>query len=374
MHQAYEAYKTVNRRVADAVIAEAQSDSPPDAILIQDYHLYLVPGMVREACPDATIQFFLHIPWPDPGAWRCLPIEWMREFLHSVAACDLVGLQTSPDADAFRRSCKDHLGLEVDTPRNLVRSGYHTTVVRHYPISLAVDEFEELARSSGVRRVRENVREARPQADDGMLIVRVDRTDPSKNIVRGMLAFGLLLHEHPELHGRVAMYCQLDPSRQDIPEYVGYKDEIITAAEGVNHAYGYGGWQPVVLNLDASFQAAVAAYQEYDVLFVNPVADGMNLVSKEGPVVNERAGVLVLSEQAGSYRELGAHAVSVNPFDIAEQADALYTALNMLPDERAARASALREQVVQHDVRKWMNDQLRDLFRVRDEREADRVR
>jgi len=243
-----------------------------------------------------------------------------------------------------------------------VRFNGRLTKVRDYPISVAVDEFEEHVKRASVQRLRQRIAALRPAG--GTLIVRVDRTDPSKNIVRGFSAYELMLREHPELHGRVTMFCQLDPSRQSVPEYVRYLSDIMHAVEHVNDRFGTGSWQPVVLNPDADFAAAVAAYTEYDVLFVNPVADGMNLVSKEGPLVNDHEGVVVLSEQAGSYGELGEHVLGINPFDIAGQADALYQAITMEMPERRTRAAALREQVRTHDVQLWINHQLNDLLAV----------
>jgi trehalose 6-phosphate synthase len=242
------------------------------------------------------------------------------------------------------------------------------TRVRTYPISVAVDEFEEHASSATVERLRGRISAMRPQPADGSegtLIVRVDRTDPSKNIVRGFKAYALLLEEHPELHGKVSMFCQLDPSRQDITAYIDYLAQVKAAATAVNHRFATSTWTPLHVNLDSNFQAGVAAYREYDVLFVNPVADGMNLVSKEGPLVNEHDGVVVLSDQAGSYNELGPYVVTVNPFDVAQQADALLEAIRMPMPERHERAEALRRQVIEHDVRDWMQQQLDDIMALR---------
>jgi trehalose 6-phosphate synthase len=221
-----------------------------------------------------------------------------------------------------------------------------------------------------VQRLRTRIAAMRPGGSDGRLIVRVDRTDPSKNIVRGFEAYRLLLTEHHELHGRVSMFCQLDPSRQDIAEYVDYLAQVKAAAKALNQRFGTPDWTPLHLNLDSSFQSGVAAYLEYDVLFVNPVADGMNLVSKEGPLVNERDGVVVLSDQAGSFNELGPNVIPVNPFDITQQAEAMLEALRMGAPERAERAAALRRQVREHDVTRWMDAQLADIAAVREETAA----
>ena len=367
-HTAYRAYQQVNERLATALHEEAErlhaieGDAP--LVMVHDYQLFLVPGMVRRLQPELFLHFFLHIPWPEPGAWRCLPRRWVRDITESLLACDIVGMQTGRDVASFLRTCELFLGADIDLVTGTARFMGHVTRVRAYPISVAVDEFEEHVHSQTVQRLRTRINAMRP-ADDGVLIVRVDRTDPSKNIVRGFRAYGLMLHEHPELHQRVTMFCQLDPSRQDIVAYSRYLTEIERAAEDVNVAYGTGSWQPLFVNIDSNFQAAVAAYTEYDVLFVNPVADGMNLVSKEGPLVNTRNGAVVLSEQAGSYNELGPYVIGVNPFDIAQQADALYEAVTMGPDQRAARARMLREQVVTHDVHRWIDEQLADIEQLR---------
>jgi len=380
-HRAWGCYRTVNERIAAALfdelqVAHVQGEEQP-FVMVHDYHLFLVPGMLRDRLdastagadmPDPFVQFFLHIPWPDPGAWRALPRSWARGVCESLLGCDVVGFQTPRDAENFLRTVHHFLGASVEFRTGTVRYMGSVTRVRTYPISVAVDEFEEHAASATVERLRQRIASMRPVPEDGSegkLIVRVDRTDPSKNIVRGFRAYALLLEEHPELHGRVSMFCQLDPSRQDIAAYIDYLAQVKSAATEVNHRFSTPTWTPLHVNLDSNFQAGVAAYREYDVLFVNPVADGMNLVSKEGPLVNERDGVVVLSDQAGSFNELGPSVVPVNPFDVAQQADALLEALRMPEGERRERAATLRQQVTDNDVRAWMQAQLDDIARLR---------
>jgi trehalose 6-phosphate synthase len=204
------------------------------------------------------------------------------------------------------------------------------------------------------------IEEGRPEH----LVVRVDRTDPSKNVVRGFRAFALFLDRHPELHGRVAMLALLDPSRQDVPEYTEYRAAIEREAHAVNARFGRDGWLPVDLEIADNFAQSVAAYKQYDALLVNPVFDGLNLVSKEAPLVNERDGVLILSENAGAHEELAEWALSVNPFDIGGQADAIHAALVMPAAERRQRAEGLRAWVGEHDLAAWLEAQLADLDRV----------
>jgi trehalose 6-phosphate synthase len=369
-YAAWRAYEQVNRRVAEAIDAEAtqmcasdaEDDDDPPVVIVHDYQLFLVPGMVRERQPDLFLQFFLHIPFPGFGAWRALPRPWCRQVCESLLACEIVGFQTRRDVSNFLRTCEQLLGAEVDYDSQRVRYLGATTQARAYPISVAVDEFRDHVQSPTVERYRDRIRAMRPEG--GKLIVRVDRTDPSKNIVRGYRAYELLLHEHPELHGEVAMFCQLDPSRQDVPEYSRYLERIQATAERLNATFGTSTWTPLHVNLDSNFLAGVAGYCEYDVLYVNPVADGMNLVSKEGPLVNERDGVVVLSDQAGSFNELGPYVTAINPFDVAQQADALYAALTMDTEQRVARAQMLRQQVQVYDVRRWMDDQLDEIERI----------
>jgi trehalose 6-phosphate synthase len=197
------------------------------------------------------------------------------------------------------------------------------------------------------------------------LVLRVDRTDPSKNIVRGFYAFALLLERHPELHGQVGMIALLAPSRQNIPEYAEYAREVEAAARDVNDRFGRDGWQPVELDVADDFLRSIAGYKQFDVLFVNPVFDGLNLVAKEAFLVNERDGVLVLSENAGAHEELADWALTVNPLDVSGQAEALYAALTLEPAERRRRAEAIRAHVRRHDIREWIDAQLADLDAVR---------
>jgi trehalose 6-phosphate synthase len=340
VHEAWrQGYEVVNRNFADAVVAEL--DNRPDAtVFFHDYHLYLAPRMVREARPDALLAHFVHIPWP--ADWSVLPEE-LRDAIHDgLLANDVVGFQTERWARNFVHGCGD-LG--------------HTAVV-HHPIAIDVGEFDALAESAAV--MAHEAQLPRPER----LIVRVDRTDPSKNIARGFRAFGLLLDEHPEWTGRVVLLALLDPSRQAIAEYADYLAAIEREAAAVNERHATDAWTPVDLRVADDFPQSVAAYKRYDVLLVNAVYDGLNLVAKEGPLVNERDGVLVLSENAGAHEELAEWAVSINPFDIAGQADALHTALTLDGGERRTRAAALRAHVREHDLEAWTAALLTDFDRA----------
>jgi trehalose 6-phosphate synthase len=353
-------YVAVNRLFADAVVEEVQARGGRALVMLHDYHFYLVARKVRERCPEAVLSFFLHIPWPGPDAWRVLPPAWREAVLNGLLGNDVVAFHTEGFARNFLLTCQELLGLPVDLEAMTVRVGDRVVSARHYPISIDVAAMRELAASPEVAEHAGALREA--FCDQGrQLILRVDRTDPSKNIVRGFEAFATLLEDHPELVGRVSFLAILQPSRQDVPEYADYLAEIGAAVARVNAAHAREDYQPVDLRLVEDLAMAVAAYTVCDVLMVNALADGMNLVAKEAVVVNTRASVLALSENTGAHQELGAFAVTLHPFDIQQQADALYEALTMGRDLRRARREAAARVVEENDITKWLTAQLSDL-------------
>ncbi|MDQ3669248.1 MAG: trehalose-6-phosphate synthase [Actinomycetota bacterium] len=365
LHHAWtDGYVAVNRNFADAVLTELERE-PNATVFFHDYHLYVAPGLVREQVPEAVLAHFVHIPWPQPDYWRVLP-EPIRRALHEgILANDVVSFHTERWRRNFLRCCEDIAGAEVDYSAHEAKAGDRLVAARSCPISVDAREFEELAESEEVVAIERELVERRPE----FLILRVDRTDPSKNVVRGFRAFELYLDAHPEMHRRVEMLALLDPSRQDIPEYAEYMGAIHRAARVVNDRFQQDDWRPLNLQIEDNFAQAVAAYKQYDVLLVNAIFDGMNLVAKEGPLVNTRDGVLILSENAGAHEELGRYALSVNPFDVEGQAQAIEQAISMAADEKRARLEAIRERIREHDIRSWIESQLRDVDRARARRE-----
>jgi trehalose 6-phosphate synthase len=351
-------YARVNEGFAEAVLEELELE-PGAAVFFHDYHLYLAPRLVRDRAPDALLAHFIHIPWPQADYWHVLP-ESIRGAVHDgLLANDVVGFHTQRWRLNFLRTASDLGGASCDFGEKTATYRGHPALVTVHPISVDPAEFEELARSEEVLAAEQQLVARRPEK----LVVRVDRTDPSKNIVRGFRAFELYLDAHPEMHREVGMLALLDPSRQDIPEYAEYLGAVQREARRVNDRFQQAGWTPIELVIEDDFAASVAAYKQFDVLFVNAIFDGMNLIAKEAPLVNERDGVLVLSENAGSHDELGDWALSVNPFDVAGQAEAIDRALTMAADERRERLQAICEHVREHDVAAWIEAQLADLDR-----------
>ncbi|WP_047864281.1 alpha,alpha-trehalose-phosphate synthase (UDP-forming) [Rubrobacter aplysinae] len=366
--RAWEGYEEVNRNfaraAADAAVRAAESGEEP-VVLLHDYQLYMVPGSLREglrgtAAEGAFVSLFVHIPWPDPGYWRILP-QGMREgILESLLQCDVLAFHTEGYARCFLDTVSEVLGAEVDLEGRGIQYRGRETRVRAYPISIDPAEFSGLAESEAVLAEEEYV-----QNLPGSLLLRVDRLDLSKNVLRGFLAYGRMLERYPHMRERVTFLAQLQPSRGSITEYARYSDAVRQAVEEINGAHRTPSWEPVILSLEDNFLRSVAAYKNYDALLVNAVRDGMNLVAKEAAVVNRRDGVLVLSETAGAHEELGEHALTVNPFDLDEQADALHRALIMDPVERRSRAQSLRASVERNTVDDWVEAQMTDIAALR---------
>ena len=359
-------YNVVNEDLASAVIDEIAERSEP-VVMVHDYHLYTLPGLVRRARPDAFLHHFVHIPWTQPDAWRVLPSRIREEIYEGLLANDIVGFHTQAYRRNFLQCCRDLMGLKVDFDSGVVRnSGGHDVWVRAYPLPIDAAAIRRVAQSS---RTQDFERELLRRRRDH-LILRVDRADLSKNVLRGFSGFDLFLEQHPDFREKVTFVAQLMPSRTDVPEYAEYLERIEALVAVVNHRHGTPDWMPIQLKLRDDLEEAAAAYKHYDVLLVNAMFDGMNLVAKEGPVVNEHNGVSVLSENTGAHEELGEFALSVNPFDIQELADSIHAALTMRPEERARRADGLRDIVTGRNPGDWIDEQLADIRRKRESQTA----
>jgi trehalose 6-phosphate synthase len=354
-------YLPVNRAFADAVLEELRRPGSAGVVLLQDYHLYLAGRYVRDRAPQAVLQHFIHIPWPEPLAWLQIPWHITEAIFDGLLANDVVRFQTQRSAHNFLLTCLDHVrGAFIDFEKAVVSYEGRRVRVRSGAISVDPHYLQQEAASPEAQAY---VKKLEPLAGE-RTIVRVDRVDPSKNVLGGFQAFDLLLRRHPELRGRVKFLAFLVPSRTGIPEYRRYKDRVFRLVDHINARHGYESWRPVEVFYENNFQQALAGMTLYDVLLVNSLADGMNLVAKEGPVVNRRDGVLVLSTEAGAFQELGEGALAVNPQDVKGTAEALWQALIMPASERRRRAALLRDAITERSLLSWMSEQLEELHDV----------
>ena len=358
IHQAWrEGYVEVNRQMAARVVEVGRAAPRRPLVLVHDYQLYLVPRLVRQALPSAMIQHFVHVPWPTPQYWKILPKPMRDAILEGLLGCDIVGFQSSLDVRNFLLTCEENAGLQVDEVERAVLFGGRVVYARHYPISIDVSATSRLAASRGVKRIEREIATWRPPK----LIVRIDRTDPSKNIVRGFIAYEKLLRYHPELRGQVQFWAFLQPSRQDVAVYSRYLRQIRQSVGRINSEFGSDEWLPIRLEIGESERKAMAALRNFDVLLVNPVYDGLNLVVKEGALVNQTDGVIVLSENAGAHEELHSHVLSINPFDVEATAAQMHAGLTMGAAERMQLNDAAREVVRTNDIARWISRQVQDL-------------
>ncbi len=360
-HHAWnEGYVAVNRSFAEVVLDEL--DQQPDAtVFFHDYHLYLAPRVVRAERPGATLSHFVHIPWPEPDMWHVLPSSIRCAIHDGLLANDVVGFHSARWRRNFLHACDVLVGAETDFDSGVVEQSGGRTLVTASPISVDPDEFAELALSEAVLEAERHILARRPE----YLVLRVDRTDPSKNVVRGFRAFEIYLDAHPEMHERVGMLALLDPTRQDIPEYSEYLGAVQREARRVNDRFQRNGWIPIDLQIDDDFPKAVAGYKQFDVLLVNAIFDGLNLIAKEAPLVNERDGVLLLSENTGAHEELAPYTITINPFDVSGQAEAIHEALQLPQAVRRKRLEGIRARVREHDLGAWIGSQLEHVDRTR---------
>ncbi len=339
----WEAYRRFNQAFAGALAAEA---APGATVLVQDYHLSLVPAQLRELRPDLRIGHFSHTPWAPPDYFRVLPREVAAELLTGILGADRAGFLSQRWADAFGACCEDVLGYShVD---GVVTGGGNSTMLAVHALGVDGPALRSRAAAPDV-----------PSLDVAgvQVIARVDRAELSKNIVRGILAIGELLRLRPEWLRRVVHVAIAYPSRGGVPAYAAYMEDVKHAAAAVNAEFGDGDWQPVDLILEDDYPQSLGVLKRADVLLINPIRDGMNLVAKEGPLLSERDAVLVLSTQAGAADELSEGALMVNPFDVSETARALQEALSMPAGERARRALLLREAAGALPPQAWFAEQ-----------------
>ncbi len=353
----WESFRAYNCAFADALAEGAPAAGSRGQVraMVQDYHLPLVPRMLAERRPDIRIAHFSHTPWAPPDYYRMLPDEAGREVLDGILGADHAGFLCRRWADAFLDCCAEFLGAAVDPAAGTVRYKGKLTSVGVHPLGVDADELRQRAAAADVQG---QVAALTAITTGQRLIVRVDRTELSKNIVRGLAAYRELLITHPEWRGQVTHVAFAYPSRHDLPEYREYTARVQRIAGEIEDEFGTDAWNPVILQVNDDYPRSLAAYRLADVLLVNPTRDGMNLVAKEGPILSERACALVLSTEAGAAAELGRDALLVNPFDVTQTAEALHRALTMPPAERARRAAGLASAGAAFPPSAWLQSQL----------------
>ncbi|HEY2595102.1 MAG TPA: trehalose-6-phosphate synthase, partial [Chloroflexota bacterium] len=357
-HQAWGRYLEANARLATAI---ARSGRQPEAILVQDYHLYPLPGLLRGPYPDTPILHFTHIPFPDPPVLRLIPDPWRKTILRGMLGADVVGLQTRMDVRNFLACCADFLDVHVDDDSGAIQMpDGRRAFARAYPASVEPRALRRLMRSPEVSEARTRLATERR---DAMTIIRVDRLDPSKNQQVGFMAFGRLLEMRPDLRGRVRFLAFMVPSRTDLSVYRAYRDAVYHTIEDINARYidDCGGVPPIHVYYTNDREQALAAMERCSVLLVNSLQDGMNLVAKEWAVVAATPGVLIVSETAGVSADAADSALLISPLDIEGTARAMADALDMPPAEQRTRHARFLESVMRWSARDWINAQLADL-------------
>lgn len=364
-------YRPVNYAIAQAVADEALAENKSTSrrspgmdgsntiVLLQDYHLYLTAARVRERLPRATIQQFIHIPWPAMRYWQLLPERFILEIFEGLAANDVLGFQTGSDARNFLDCARTFLqGSRIDYDHGRLLWRRHKLLVRAYPVTVDADEIHRTLQGVAARAATNELGSL--LNDDMRVIVRVDRLEPTKNIVRGFMAYEELLRQHAEWRGQVRMLCFLVPSRQGLAIYRSYERDVRRIIQHINKTYGDEHWQPITTFFENNRARALVAMRRYDVLLVNPILDGMNLVVKEGVVANARDGALILSRTAGAFEQMVGAVLPVTATDIEETAEQLHEALMMSERERQQRVERAREVIAASSPTQWVLDQLRD--------------
>jgi trehalose 6-phosphate synthase len=353
-------YVAMNEAFARAVIGQVRGDDRP-RIMLHDYHLYCAAEPIRRARPKAILSHFTHIPWPPSSIWQTIAPAIREGIAGGLLANDVVGFQTARYAHNFLRTVESFVpDARVDYDASTVRRGRRTTHVRSYPISIDVEATRRVATSRAARRRAETL----DIWTRRRVLVRVDRLEPSKNILRGFLAFEALLQRTPRLRRNISFLAFLVPSRTGLREYGDYGRKVQNAVDRINARYGTADWRPVQLFYENDYAQALAGLSIADVVLVNPLVDGMNLVAKEAVVVNDRDAVLVLSETAGAFDQMADGALAVAPADVAGTADALAQAFTMDVDERRRRLAKLRAGVEREDITWWLRRQLEDLAEI----------
>ena len=361
IHNAWnDGYKAMNQKFADKIVYEAKRTRKEPLIMLQDYHLYLCPLMIRDQLNDIFLSQFIHIPWPQCDYFNIIP-EYMRgAIIKGLLSNNLLGFHIDRYVNNFLQ-CAESFADWVDHRQGIIYHDSNITRVRSYPISVDYRSITDMSCSNQVCQKEDLIKEIK---GDTFLFYRSDRADLSKNIIRGFKAYSLFLDKHPEYKGKVKFLSTGKPTRQQIKEYDDYAQEIIHTIKEINERHGREGWKPIESKFVSDYGLCVACFKNYDCLVVNPIADGMNIVPKEASIINEQDGVLVLSENAGCYEELKDYALTINPFDITQTAEAYYQAVKMNEEERSRRLKGLQKIIKKRTIYHWISEQFDDIERI----------
>jgi len=367
LHQAWDSYQYVNSRFAAAIGEDVRNSKKTPIVMLQDYHIYLTPRLIREEHPDVLMSQFVHIPFPPPEIFQQLPNHMQIEILESILTNDILGFHIPRYKNNFLRTVKQILpqALVDDMVGDILYNG-HVCHVRTYPISIDLETIQKHAQNPMVILKEKEVDEL---VGNCKLIYRTDRADLSKNIIRGFQAYDMFLEKYPEWKENVKFVATLMSSRQDIKIYREYTDNIRDIVKKINEKHATPDWEPIKYICRGDYDLVVALLKRYDVLMVNPILDGMNIVAKEGSAVNENNGALILSTGAGCYEELKEGALCINPYDIRQTAESINTALLMDEKTKKQLIKNARAVLTRNNLNKWVSDQLKDIEMVMYERQ-----
>lgn len=362
LHQAWDSYQYVNSMFAEAISDDVSKSEKTPIVMLQDYHIYLTPKLIREQHPDVLMSQFVHIPFPSPEIFQQLPNHMQTEILDSILTNNVLGFHIRRYMNNFLQTIKLILpDASVDDVSGDILYKGHVCHVRTYPISIDIETLTKQGQSPNVISKEAEVDE---MIGNCKLIYRTDRADLSKNIIRGFQAYDMFLEKYPDWRGKVKFVATLMPSRQDIKIYREYTDNIKKIVHEINEKYATPDWEPIKYICRGDYDLVVALLKRYDVLMVNPILDGMNIVAKEGSVLNENNGVLILSTGAGCYEELKDGAICINPYDLRQTAESIDVALLMDAASKADLLSEARAAIRRNDLSKWVGDQLNDMEMV----------
>lgn len=338
-YDAWSAFRRFNKTFSDAIVDEAEEDS---IVLLQDYHLALAATRIRDERPDISTVHFSHTPFPTPGALRIMPELARTELLLGYMAAGALGFHSSRWSDNFIDCCRENLGVR---PTKTFVS----------PLGSDVEQLRVVASSPECEAELASLKET---VGDRFVIGRTERLELSKNILRGFWAFDQLLAMRPDLHGEVVFAASFSPTRTNVSDYVRYRAEVEEAITEINARWATPDWTPIVHTVENNYPRAIALLRRYDALLVNPIRDGLNLVATEGPIVNERDGLLMLSREAGIFDEMSGIATEVHAYDITQTAQAMSDLIDMDPDQRKDTAADLLDIATSRNPSMWLDEQL----------------